>query len=142
MSCFNISFSGVFQTNGNQQTLINFSKAIISSYADLLFKEELKVTLTTSEGKIEIIDIVISVKSNDPNDELGWVPLIILLEYQLAYPDCKSVKALSDEIYFCEYITCRSQIGLRKIISKVKGNEKIETIHPFIVNGYCSYVCI
>jgi hypothetical protein len=56
--CYNISFSGVFKTNINQQTLINFSKAIISSDPKLLFTEEPQVTLTTAEDKTEITTLL------------------------------------------------------------------------------------
>jgi hypothetical protein len=74
--------------NINQQTLINFSKVIISSYLKLLFIEAPEVSLTISEGTTEITDTIISVKSIVPNDGNDRVPLISPLEYQLTYPDC------------------------------------------------------
>jgi hypothetical protein len=78
MSCFNISFSGLFKMNINQQTLINCPKLILSSYAKLLFTEVPQVSLIT----IGITDTVIDVKTNIPKDEKGRVPLIIPFEYQ------------------------------------------------------------
>jgi hypothetical protein len=62
VSCLNISFSGLFKTNVNQQNLINFSKAIISSFAKMLVTELPQVSFTTAEGKTETTDTIISAK--------------------------------------------------------------------------------
>jgi hypothetical protein len=75
--------------NANQQAIIIFSEAIISSYAKLLFTETPEVSVTAAESKTEIADAVTSAKSNIPKDENELVPLIIFLEFQVAYPDCK-----------------------------------------------------
>jgi hypothetical protein len=80
----------------NQQTLINFYKAIIFSYPKLLFTESHHVTLSKVECKTEIVGIILIVKSNVPKDGNGLVPYIIHLDYQLAYSNCISVEALSD----------------------------------------------
>jgi hypothetical protein len=69
---FSISFSGPFKININQQTLINFSKPIISSYFRLLFTEAREVSFTRSEGTTEITNTIISVKSIVPKDENDW----------------------------------------------------------------------
>jgi hypothetical protein len=71
MNCFNISFYGAFRTNVNQQTLINNSKAIISSYVKLLSTELHQITLPTAERTTKIINTAIRIQSNVPNDENG-----------------------------------------------------------------------
>jgi hypothetical protein len=100
----------------------------------LLFTETSQVSLTTSEGKIEIIDTVISFKSIIRKDENGWILLIIILKYQLAYPDCKSVKGISDSLFADKYMIRRKHVGLRKITRNVK--IKIEAVYPTVHDKY------
>jgi hypothetical protein len=62
--------------------------------------------------------------------------MIIPLEYQFAYLDCKSVKALPDDLFANNYFFSRSQVGQRKSTTNIKGKEKIEIMYP-IIDGRC-----
>jgi hypothetical protein len=55
----------------NQQTLLKFTKAILSPSSKLLFKQEPQVFLITSEVKTEIANTLICVKSAISKDENG-----------------------------------------------------------------------
>jgi hypothetical protein len=74
----------------------------------LLFTQEPRVSLTEGEETTEIADIIIGVKSKILKDENVWIPL----EYQLAYPNIKSVKVLSDGLLTDKYMISRKQFGL------------------------------
>jgi hypothetical protein len=52
---------------------------------------------------------MISDKSNVPKDENVCAPLIIPLEYQLTYPDCKSVKGLWDRELASKFMIRKKQ---------------------------------
>ncbi len=46
--------------------------------------------------------------------ENRWVPLIIPIEYQLTYPDCKSAKALLNDLFASNYqINGNKEVYLR-----------------------------
>jgi hypothetical protein len=98
----------------------------------MLVTELPQVSFTTAEGKTETTDTIISAKSNVSKDENSWIPLIIPLEYQFAYPDCKSTKALPDDLFANNYFINRSQFGQRKSTTNLKGKEKIEIIYLLV----------
>jgi hypothetical protein len=96
------------------------------TYAALLFQKALVVSLIIFEGKNEISDTVISVKSNIQKNEGERVPLIIPLEFQWAYPYCKSVKWLSDSLLTDAFVIWRKEVGLRQIMTNAKEKEKMK----------------
>jgi hypothetical protein len=65
--------------------------------------------------------------------------LIIPLEYQFAELDCKSVKALLDDLFASNYFIGRSKVGQRKSTTNVKDKGKIEIINPTIHRRYFQF---
>ncbi|GMO23422.1 MAG: hypothetical protein Ta2E_12980 [Mycoplasmoidaceae bacterium] len=79
-----------------------------------------------------------SIKSWVSKNETNLVSLIIPLEYQLAYPDNKSVKALSDRLFQNKYQIHRNKLFLQCIKINSKGKTVIKEIYPNIRDSdYC-----
>jgi hypothetical protein len=74
------------------------------------------------------------IKSNASMNKNGYVSLIISLEYQFPFPDCKSVKALSDGLLSDQYVISRSYDDLIKISTNVKEKVKIQTVYSIVKN--------
>jgi uncharacterized protein YaiL (DUF2058 family) len=66
--------------------------------------------------------------------------LIIPLDYQLAYPKTKSVKALSERIFDSKFQIHKNHPYLQKITKNKKDEITIEQVYPTLnSNGYLQY---